>query len=115
MNLFTLPHGGLYIGSAFSNGTLLFVPLNGGLVCGSLTVWFVAGVTHFVKATPYVLPLRAKECAGKHRCRTATQLGMSAGSSTLPGVSVVEWEEFLAELGEGEVTPALFLKGTGLR
>lgn len=31
---------------------------------------------------------------------------MSAGSSTLPGVSAAEWEEeFLAELGEGEVTP----------
>lgn len=31
---------------------------------------------------------------------------MSEGSGTLPGVSVGEWEEeFLAMLGEGEVTP----------
>lgn len=65
--------------------------LNGGLVCGSLTVWGTAKVTHFVKATPYVLPLQAKECAD---------------TSTLPGVSAAEWgEEFLAALGEGEVTP----------
>lgn len=31
---------------------------------------------------------------------------MSGRSGTLPGVSVGEWEEeFLAELGEGKVTP----------
>ena len=89
------------------NGTPLFVTLNGGLVCGSLySMGARRGVTRFVKATPCVLPPRAKECAGKHRCRTATQAGMSAGSSTLPGVSAAEWEEeFLATLREGEVTP----------
>lgn len=36
------------------------------------TVWATARVARFVKATPYVLPLRAKECAGKHRCWRAT-------------------------------------------
>ena len=37
---------------------------------------------------------------------TASHAGMFSFSSTLPGVSVVEWEEeFLAELGEGEVPP----------
>lgn len=45
------------------------------------------------KPPPYVLPLQAKECAGKHHCWRATQLGMSASSSTLPGVSAAEWEE----------------------
>lgn len=82
MSLFNPPHGGLYIGSVPSDGTPHSLTLNGGLVCGSLTVCGLARVTHFVKAAPYVLPPCAKECAG-----------MSACSSTLPGVSVAEWEE----------------------
>lgn len=82
--------------SAISNGTLLSVILNGGLV------------THFVKANPYILPLRAKECAGEHCCLPATHLGMSTCRSTLSGVFVAEWEEpFLAS--------TLFLKTTGMR
>lgn len=53
-------------GSAFSNGMLLLVTLNGGLVYGSLTVWGTARITHFVKAALYVLPSWANKCAGKH-------------------------------------------------
>lgn len=65
-------------------------------------IQYVAGLElHvFEKATPYVLPPRAKECAGKHHCRTVKQPGMSGGSSTLPGVSVGEWEEeFFGHVG----------------
>lgn len=65
-------------------------------------------VTHFVKANPYVLTLRAKECAGEHCCLPVTHLRMSTCSSTLSGVFVAEWEElFLAS--------TLFLKTTGMR
>lgn len=64
------------------------VILNGGLVCSSFTVWSMARVIIFVKANPYVLQLRAMECAVEHRYLTATHLGMSAWNSTLSGVSL---------------------------